>query len=80
MSSLKYPPVVLAAMLDPDSALLPSIFCGTKCMWYIVQEISICISVRHKEVLLFRRYMLHISVVLTILEDLNRWLLFNISF
>ena len=23
MSSLKYPPVVLAAMLDPDSALLP---------------------------------------------------------
>jgi len=48
-------------------------------LWYIVSEIDIRIAVRHKEVLLFRPYMLHISVVLTILDDLNRRLLLNIS-
>ena len=46
-------------------------------LWYIVSEIGIRIAVRHKEVLLFRPYTLHISVVLTTLEDLNRRFLFT---
>ena len=41
-------------------------------LWYIVTEIGIGIAVRNKEVLLFLGYKLHVSVVLTILEDFNR--------
>jgi len=41
-------------------------------LWYIVSEIGIRIAVRHKEVLLFLGYTLHVSVVLPILEDFNR--------
>ena len=44
-------------------------------LWYVVSEIGICIAVRYKEVLLFLGYMLHVSVVLTILEDFNRRLI-----
>jgi len=53
-------------------------YMGFIVLWYIVSEIGILIAVRHIEVLLFRPYVLLISVVLTILEDLNRRLLFNI--
>jgi len=40
--------------------------------WYIVSENGIRIAVRNKEVLLFLGYTLHVSVVLTILDDFNR--------
>jgi len=45
---------------------------GLILLWYIVTEIGIRIGVRNKEVLLFHGYALHVSVVLTILEDFNR--------